>query len=133
MSEQKESVDRVLSRKEFATVMDLTDITKENLLNAKSYYISLLDGGVIDAKKLVAGIKTLKDVFIGDDKNPGVEQYARIKAVDECEKYGKGEKIFVGNYELRTQSVGGKWDFTGDPIWRKLNEEFEAAKEKMKA
>ena len=108
--------------------------TKASDINAlRNRLIQQVHDGKVSALDMIATAKAYSLIVNGDDKKEnGILDQLLELALDELSQYGK-EKVTKLIFEISQIEIGVKYDFSHDPIWNKLNNSVNSAKEALKA
>lgn len=107
------------------------DLNKDKVSALREQVVTDVENGEIDPLKLIIAIQNFSKVFIGYNKDKGVKSLVMEMAIAELEKFGKGPHEIL-NYKAEIAETGVSYDYSHDPIWKDLNEEFESMKQKLK-
>ena len=111
-------------------------ITKGSINRAKLWWIDKVNSGEIGVEKVFPALIALDKIVTGDSgKSNGLKDDIKGLMVDYLQKNGEGNKseLMINNFKAELRETGVKYNYTGDPIWERLNFSFKEAEELRKA
>ena len=109
-------------------LFDKNTIQKSDIQLIATDLANKIDTGEVSALLLQAKFKALEKV------QEAIKETLRDASIREVKKYPEKQVALYGA-TFEAAEFGHKWDFeaTGDPVWRRLNEEVTAAKKALTA